>query len=219
MTAGDPENAEKNTDSLISNLCSDLKPCHKMRHPLLRIGPWLFFAFLYVLVTVGVQGYRFDLSERLVDSNYVFEIFLVTLMSVSAACSAVWLCIPDMRGQRWILSIPITLFSCFVFLTLSRMVLGGFEIPVWEWCFCYESAVLYGVLPAFAIVFLSKKGKTTHPYLLAFMVSVAVGGLGYLGLRLVCPSEDIGHLVIKHVLPYFLFGVVAALIGRHIYRW
>lgn len=220
MTTGtSEEKPEQKTDALIDSLCAELKPCCKMRHPFWNVGGWLVFAFLYVVGTVYLQGFRIDIITKLHHVDFVFELSLVAAMSVSAAFCAMWLCVPDMRGQNWMVSVPFTLFAALVLLLGLRAGLNGFVMPEIQWCFCYKSSLLYGLIPAFTIFLISMKGKTTHPYLLAFMVSLAVGGLGYLGLRLVCLSEDIGHILIIHTLPYFLFGLVAALIGRRIYRW
>lgn len=213
------ETTGQNTDALIDSLCAELKPCCKMRHPFWNVGGWIVFAFLYVVGAVYLQGFRIDIFSKLHHVDFVFELSLVAAMSVSAAFCAMWLCVPDMRGQTWMVSIPFTLFAALCLLFGLRAGLQGFVMPEIVWCFCYKSSLLYGLIPAFTIFLISMKGKTTHPYLLAFMVSLAVGGLGYLGLRLVCLSEDIGHILIIHTLPYFLFGLVAALIGRRIYRW
>ncbi len=213
------EKTGQNTDALIDSLCAELKPCCRMRHPLWNVGPWVLFAFLYVIGAVYFQGFRIDIYSKLHHVDFVFELSLVAAMSVSAAFCAMWLCVPDMRGQTWMVSVPFTLFASLVLLLGLRAGLQGFVMPEIQWCFCYKSSLLYGLIPAFTIFMISVKGKTTHPDLLAFMVSLAVGGLGYLGLRLVCLSEDIGHILIIHTLPYFLFGLLAALIARRIYRW
>ncbi|MCB1593016.1 MAG: DUF1109 family protein [Alphaproteobacteria bacterium] len=213
------ENTEKNTDALIESLCSDLKPCCKLRHPFWRGVPWIILAFVYVVGTVYLQGFRPDIATQTGVPEFIFELGLVCAMAITAAFCAVWLCVPDMRGQTWIVSIPFTLLFAFSLLIGARMALGGFVLPQIQWCFCYQSSILYGIIPALTIFIVSLKGRTTHPNLLAFMVSLAVGGVGYFGLRLVCKSEDIGHIMVIHTLPYILFGLIAALLARRIYRW
>ncbi len=216
MSGNEPDNK---TDALIDSLCAELKPCCKLRHPFWRGLGWVSLAFLYVIGSVYAQGFRLDIATQMGSADFVFELALVTAMSVSAAFCAVWLCVPDMRGQTWLVSIPFTLFFAFCLLLGLRASLGGFVMPEINWCFCYKSSILYGLIPALTIFIVSMKGRTTHPNLLAFMVSLAVGGLGYVGLRLVCWSEDIGHILIIHALPYILFGLLAALLARRIYRW
>ncbi|MCB1682514.1 MAG: DUF1109 family protein [Alphaproteobacteria bacterium] len=213
------EKVQQDTDTLIDSLCSELKPCCKLPHPFWRVVPWVLFAFFYVIGAVYLQGFRPDIGSQMKNVDFVFELLLVAAMSISAAFCAVWLCIPDMRGQTWMVSIPFTLFFAVLLLLGLRAGLQGFVMPQIEWCFCYKSSILYGLIPAFTIFIISTKGKTTHPDLLAFMVSLAVGGLGYLGLRLVCASEAMGHILVIHALPYLLFGLLAALIAKRIYRW
>lgn len=216
MSGNEPENK---TDALIDSLCADLKPCCKLRHPFWRGLPWVMLAFLYVIGTVYLQGFRLDIATQIAKPDFAFELALVLVMAVMAAFCAVWLCVPDIRGQTWIVSIPFTLFFAFCLLMGLRAGLDGFVMPEINWCFCYKSSILYGIIPALTIFIVSMKGCTTHPNLLAFMVSLAVGGLGYVGLRLVCLTEDIGHILIIHTLPYIVFGLLAALLARRIYRW
>jgi len=63
------------------------------------------------------------------------------------------------------------------------------------------------------------KGSTTQPYLMILMNVIAVSGLGYIGLRITCASDDIGHICVFHILPYIALGAFIAMIGRRFYRW
>ncbi len=207
------------TDKLIDKLSLDCEPRRLMPHPLKLAVPWVMFSFLYVVGVVFFQGFRTDIVQRLADPVFVFELVMASSLSISAALASIWLCIPDIRGQRWIIAVPTVLFAVFSFRLLLHVFLDSFHVPAIHWNLCYMSSLIYGVLPALAIIFLSMRGKTTHPVLMAFMVSISVGGVGYIGLRLVCSSEDIGHICCYHVLPYVLFGFLVSLLGYRLYRW
>ena len=50
----------------IEDLSKDLKPCTPLKHPLLRMAPWLLVAPLYIyIVAVFVIGLRPDWQEML----------------------------------------------------------------------------------------------------------------------------------------------------------
>ena len=91
--------------------------------------------------------------------------------------------------------------------------------PVLQWHACYLEALIFGIAPAISMMILSVKGKTTHPYIIACMNTLAISSIGYIGLRLVCAAENIGHLSVYHVMPYLIFGFIISLIAQRIYRW
>ena len=207
------------TETLINSLCGELDCVKVMKHPIHRVLPWAALALAYVIMSVLIFGFRYDFNTKILDSSYVFEIILVFFMSMSSAFCAIWLCIPDMRGQKWMIAVPFTLLLSFSALIGIESLLRTFDIPEIKLHICYIEAGVFGVIPAIAIFFLSVTGKTTHPYLLAFMNALAVGGLGYIGLRLTCSNDDMGHAFFYHILPYLVFGVIVALAGRKIYKW
>lgn len=209
----------KNTEDLIDSLCCELKPVCVLSHPLKRVIPWLILAILYVCLSVCIIGFRFDINTMMHKSTFVFELFFVAIMAISASLSSVWLCVPDMRGQKWMVAVPFTLFSMFSVWMILRAILDPFHIPLFQWHFCLQGSVIFGVLPAVTIFLLSLKGRTTHPHILSIMISLAIGSLGYIGLRLVCASEDIGHIFFTHTAPYIAFSLMICLIGNRIYRW
>ena len=212
------ETVEK-TNDLINNLTDELEPVKLLKSPIQRTIPWVAFAVLYTVFAIAVLGIRGDFSNKIHDAHYIFELSLVLLMSISAAACSIWMCIPDMRGQNWLLSTSLTLFAVVVAWITSQAFMDIDHMPHMQWSHCFEEAAVFGLLPAVTIVFLSMKGKTTHPNLMVLMNAIAVGGLGYIGLRITCASDDIAHICMFHILPYILIGGIIGAIGRKIYRW
>ncbi len=210
---------EHNTQSLIDSLSSDLKEVKVCCHPLKKALPWILGSFIYLALGVFVFGVRFDMGERLLDSTYLFEMGLIVAMSFSAALCSLWLSVPDMRGQRWMLAVPITFFGALVFWIALRFVFDLGDMPHIGWHHCLNEAIIFGAIPAAALCFLSSRGKTTQPGMMLFMNVIAIGGLGYIGLRIVCGSDDIGHLFVFHFFPYIVIGLFISALGRRIYRW
>lgn len=207
------------TDALIDSLCGDLDHVCCLKHPAKRFINFLIFLTLYLVISISIIGIRGDIMLRLLDFTFSFEILLILSMSIFAALSSIWLCIPDMRQQKWLLAVTLTLFSTFTAWTILRMSLDSFVMPDHHWHACYLVSIIFGAIPALVIFVASIKGKTTHPLLLSAMNTLSIGGAGYIGLRLVCTSDDIGHICIFHILPYILFAFIASIIGRKIYCW
>lgn len=208
----------QNTDSLIESLVGDLIPVSVLPHPLRRFVPFFILAVIYLISTTTYFGIRSDIMDKLTDPMFLFELSLVFAMSLSAGLCAIWLCVPDMRGQHWIISVALSLFGVFSAWIGFQMLLN-FSMPHISMHPCYLDAIVFGAVPALAIIILSIRGKTTHPLLLSMMNTVSMGGAGYIGLRMTCHADSIDHICCYHILPYILFGAVAGVVGRRIYRW
>ena len=211
--------AKQNTEGLIASLSDDLSEVKPMSHPIRRVVLWAVLTALYTLLMVALFVIRPDFSIKLHDPNYVFELMHIIAISISAMFCSSWLCVPDMRGQKWMLAVPTTLFAVFTLQIILRTTMEIHDVPRLYLHHCVTDSVVFGIIPLCMILFLSIKGKTTHPFAMSFMNALAVGSMGYFGLRVVCMSDEIGHLYAYHLLPYILFGFVISMVGRRIYRW
>lgn len=210
---------KQNTESLITSLSDDLSEVKCMGHPMRRVALWAVLAVSYTVLMVVFFVIRPDFETKLHDPHYVFELTYILAISISSMVCSSWLCVPDMRGQKWMLAVPMTLFVVFTLQIVLRTAMESHEVPKFLVHHCMTDSIVFGVVPAFMIVLLSIKGKTTRPFAMSFMNALAVGSMGYLGLRVVCMSDDIGHLYAYHLLPYIIFGIVISMVGRRIYRW
>ena len=210
---------DKNTENLIGHLSAELKPVPVLVHPALRALPWLGLASVYLAGVVFFLGLRGDIVEKLGQGPYLFEIAAMGFISLSAALASSWLCVPDMRGNKWILAVPFGALAIFVLWTGARGVLYGVDMPAPHWDHCFESGILMGFVPIVGMLFLARKGATTRPVTMSLMNTLAVGALGYIGLRLVCPTDTIGHAFFYHLFPFMVLGLVTGAIARKLYRW
>lgn len=209
----------QNIDSLISSLSDELTEVKVLAHPLHRAMPWIVFAVLYISFAMAVVGVRGDIFVKIQEPLFIFELLMIFAMSLSAALCSLWMCVPDMRGQKWMIAVPITLFLVFLSHFGLKLALDSYAMPSLHFHNCHKEALIFGAIPAIAILFLSMRGNTVQPVLLSFMNILAVGGLGYIALRISCASDNIGHLCLFHLLPYIAMGIIITLIGRKLYRW
>ncbi len=209
----------KNVENLIDHLSAELKPVPVLAHPLRRTLPWVLMAAVYVAGVLSFLGLRPDLAEKLTQGSYLFEISVMGFISLSAVLCSSWLCVPDMRGNKWLPAIPLAGLAVFLVWTVVMGVLEGVHMPPPHWDHCFESGILMGFIPMVAMVFLARKGATTRPVTMSLMNTLSVGALGYVGLRLVCPTDTIGHAFFYHLFPFVILGLVAGLAARRLYRW
>ncbi len=210
----------ENTEKLIDSLASDLSKVSVMRHPLYCVLPWAICAVAYVVLGLYFIGVRPDIVAKIWQPLFSFEIVLVLWISAGAAISSAWLRVPDMRGATWLNTMTLTLFAVFVVMCVVRTVVEIPFTPDFHFAHqCHKLSVLFGILPAIIVLFVSMRGRTTRPVLMAFMNTLSIGGMSYVAMRIVCHADDMGHLCIYHILPYLFLGFVAAIVGRRIYRW
>ncbi len=212
-------NIKQDTSQLIESLSDDLTKIKPMAHPLKRAIPWVILTVIYIISVVYYLGIRGDFASKLHDPIYVFELSHALAISISAVICSLWLCVPDMREQKWMIAVPLSLFATFIVWVLLKSTLDMHKTFTLDWGHCHEDSILFGVVPALAILFISIKGRTTHPNLISLMSAISVGGLGYMGLRITCASDDIGHLCVYHILPYLLLGLLVTIFAKRIYRW
>lgn len=212
-------NSEQTTESLIDSLSCDLGSMKKVCHPARCVLPWCLYAVGYAAAITYYLGFRHDIEEQLINPFFLYELVLVFAISISAAFCAVWLRVPDMRGQQWMLMLPTVLFGTFMLLIALKILTEEFLMPDIKITHCHQDSLLIGVIPAAAIWFLSSRGATTRPYLTTFMNVLAVGGLGYIGMRISCAADNMGHITFFHLLPYIIVGVAGGLLTKRIFQW
>lgn len=206
-------------DDVINGLSGDLQPVAVMGHPLSRALPSAILCALYVLFVSVAIGFRDDITSKLVEPLFVTEIILSLAIAFSASVTSAWLCVPDMRGQRWLLAVPVALFAGMSVIYMQMTFAQGFEFVHLEWQSCvYQGFYMIG-LPLLAVLVMSRKGRTTHPFWMSLNNTLSVGMMGWVGLRFTCGADSVDHIFTYHFFPFVVVGFLLLLFARCIYRW
>jgi len=206
-------------EDCINGLCDDLAPVKRLRHPLLRIAPWIVVSMLYVSVLVFHEGLRADIGHKLYDPAFLFEITLMAFIGISAACASSFMCVPDMRGHKWLIIMPFNGLALFAIWSLIRVRTEGLHMPQLHMDHCMGEGVFMAIVPVTILMFMMRKGSPIRPYMCAFMNIIAAMALGYTGLRFTCMMDTVGHATVSHLIPYVLLGALLGLGARKIYKW
>jgi hypothetical protein len=206
-------------NSLIENLTQDLKPVRPLAHPVVRILPWVFLTLMYITVAGFIHGYRTDISEKLQEYPFVFEVGLALFIALSAAFASAWLSIPDARGRSGLTAVPLAGLFVFCALFVFRLVTETYDYSYFSLAHCLGSGVLMGLIPGAFLCFMMKKGATTRPHMMSLMNILAVGFAGYIGLRLTCPLDSAMDGTFHHLLPFIIGGLGFGALAQKIYRW
>jgi hypothetical protein len=210
---------QNSTDDLIASLAEDLEPVKPIANPLYCIVPWIVLTILYTAFIVYSLGLRFDVHEKLQSPEFLFEMINVFVMGAVAAWCSVLLRYPDVRGTKWLLSVPVTLCLSLAVWHLCIVYSKGFQVPNLTLHHCVKDAGLIGGFPILIMLIVVRRGKTTFPRWMAFMNVLAVGAVGWIGLRLSCMSDDIGHTFLYHFFPFVIGGLLISALAKRLYSW
>lgn len=208
------------TDNLINKLTQELQPVKALPHPVRRLILWHVFAVVYAVVAVLVFGERRDLSAALLRPEFILEMGVSAGLMFSAFMASIWLCVPDMRGQKWMLRLPLVFPALALIGAGVRIYREGIGMP--DLVFpqhCAVESITGALLPMAVLVYFLRTGATTHPRWLALMSGLSAVALGWMVMRLSCGIDLMGHLLIYHFVPFLILGIVFGFVARRFYRW
>lgn len=212
-------NKTKKTDDLIGQLCEGLEPTPP-RCPYRRVSVWLLASLVYLVGIVVYLGFRHDIDERLMDSVFLFETLLAFVMLVSASLASSWLSFPDCIQRNWLKVVPTTIFGVFILWIIVRSIEEQMGlINMFHIGHCAREGMLMEGIPIIALMIITMRGHTTQPYWSMFMNILAVSSLGWIGLRLTCSMDEMGHSFINHLLPIAIVGAGLGFFARKLFKW
>jgi hypothetical protein len=213
------EKESQSTDDLIGKLCNELEPTPP-RCPYRRVSVWLLLSLVYLGAVVAYLGIRPDIQERLMDSVFLFETSLAFIMLVTASLASSWLSFPDCIQRTWMKIVPATIFGVFVLWIIVRSIEEQMGLmATLHIGHCAHEGILMEAIPIIALVIITMKGHTTQPYWSMFMNILAVSSLGWIGLRLTCSMDEMGHSFINHLLPFAIVGAGLGFFARKLFKW
>ena len=211
--------SELNLDKFIDGLSEGLEPVKPLAHPVLRVLPFFALAIGYVALLVYFVGLRGDINERFMDPSWMIETFMMGFVALSAGIASSYLAVPDMRGSQWVIAPPLTALLMFVAWTIFRVIAEGTEMPTMHLDHCMGEGLFMAAIPMTMLVFLIRRGATTHPRLTTFMNLLAACALGYIGLRFTCTMDTVTHVTVSHLVPYITIGALLSLGAKKLYKW
>lgn len=207
-------------DHLVDDLCENLGQAKPLFCPFKAMALWIFASAAYCAIVVTfITGIRPDLYDKPQDAAYIFELTLGALMGLSALCASQVLRTPGEEHRRIIHATPVIILGVFLLWSVIRLYAEGFSPLGMHFKDCLLEGLMMGIVPAAVLVFFSRKGATTAPYLMGFMNSLAVASFGYVALRLSCDMDHVENASLYHFLPFIVGGAAIGLIARRLYKW
>lgn len=206
-------------DDMIKQLSGELKPVCCLGNPYLRAMKWLSVGLISVVIIGAILGFRGDLGTKMMSPGFELEIIVALLLAVSSAIAASWLSVPDGAEKKQVVIMPYILVAFAGLLFARETFHHGIDLPEFKLTTCMLNGLIMGLIPVALMVYLMKCGASTRPVLMTLVSMIASGSIGYIGLRLICHSDAIGHVCLYHVVPFVVIGLILGLLARRLFRW
>lgn len=211
---------DNDIDKTIDKLCDGLKPvkpCCPTRNSLL----WILLVVCYTSAVALTIGFRENIAESMGREDYVFEIMLAFAIAISASLVTFWISIPGCDPRKKFMPVPLTLLAVQFVWMLERLYFEGIGDIRENWLsHCWMNTALHTTLPALAVILLVRKsGATVMPCWMATFALISVSEFGWIGMRLVCPRDNVGEAYLLNFLPYVILGVVVGFVAKKLFRW
>lgn len=209
---------DMDTNSLIDKLSDELEPC-KRACPYRNAAIWGVLSLIYIIVAIVYYGPAIDLSQKVKDSDFLFEMMVTLGIFGFGALASSFLSFPDEMQHSWARTVTVTLFIVFMVWILANIIEEGPNLSFFSMGSCYKG-IFIEALPFLALVYLTMKGHSTKPYWLMTMNIFAVTALGWIGLRITCAMYDsMLYSFIHYLLPFGILSVALGFFARKIFKW
>ena len=214
------------SEQLIDQLASNIKPVTPAR---LRTSATIMWNVSIVAMTgamVAVTGHlRSDLFVAPIPGRIVIGFFGALVTTAAAGAGFVRLLVPGRRISgltNFILAIGSLLMAWSVIAAgwgpdgWSISDMDGLDISGFR---CTAVQSIYAAVLSLPLIFGAKRYAPTRLLPLGLLIGLMAVAAGFGGLLLHCPSDDIVHLAVYHLVPAIVLSVGACSIIAAALRW
>jgi hypothetical protein len=210
------------TTQLIRELANDAKPVRSVARPYTRAVIWLALSIAYVVVLLLVIPIDNDASLQFRDDLFIVEQVAASATAISAAFVAFTSGIPG-YSHRWtklpLLPLGVWLVTLGPGCVKELNQSGIQHLPLGHDPWCVPFILLFGAVPALAIVIMLRRGAPLAPYTTAAFGGLAAAGLGNVGVRMIHPEDVSLMLLVWHVGSVLALSAFAGAAGRYFFNW
>lgn len=208
------------TEELIQQLAGQPGPVHRLAAPWQRTLLWLALSAAYAALFVFFS--RTELSWPMTDKRYVLELIATGATAITAAIAAFCSVIPGYhRKWLWLPVVPLAVWLAALgegcvhdWLQAGR---GALTLrDDWD---CVESAAVIGIIPAFLIVFMLRRGAPLVPHASLALAAVAVAALSNFVMRLHHYGDASIIILVWHLGSVLLVALIASAFGSRLLKW
>jgi hypothetical protein len=209
------------TDELIVQLARSATPITPLPPPGVRTLRWLLLAVACGVAGVTVFGARSDVLARLSQLDYLGIALLALLTSAGAVVVTLVLAIPGAERTPALRVSTLGILGVWAATMIWSVLTSGRGLPVStdpHWPVCFMRVLIVGVLPAFALFAMVRRGFVLRPGWTSALAAVAAASIGALAAQLACPLDESGHGFLGHFVPVIFMAIVGLAAQRLLAR-
>lgn len=204
-------------DDLIKNLTADLKPVAPIAPMWQRAVILVSLGLCLTFGTAVLLGLREDLGSSLQRSEFLLEIAALLMAGILSAAAAVRLAVPDTR-----LRLPVKLPLAMAHLVWIWLLAGAaYDMPAAHDHgngACAIDLTLMMILPLAAATGGIMRGAPVFRGTAGYAMSLSMVSFAAAAMRLLCPNDEAGHLLLWHFLPAAGIAALGIVIGLFAFR-
>jgi hypothetical protein len=208
------------TDDLIHRLTADASRVRPLGRPWTRALLWCAGALVSVVLVdwAWSRGTPLALS---IDSRFVWEQGAALLTGLTAAAAAFATVVPG-RSRR-LVWLPLAPLAAWL-VSVGQQCVHDWSArsglpPILAHWGCFPATILFGVIPAVAIVLMLRRGAPLAPRVTTALAAVAVAGIANLGVRFVHALDASFIVLAWHIVAVFALSSIVARLGDHVFSW
>lgn len=207
----------RKTEDLINSLSDELRAVKPLETPLKRLFRWSLVGVASILVGIALFGIRENFELAIKDWMFWVHTFLMGIIAVSSAISAIIFSVPG-RDRNFIIRwMPLFTLFAWIIAILSGVFSEGTHVAGLGFS-CIRDIIVIGAVPGVALFVMILQGVVFKHLLAGVYGFLAVASLGALGTQFICASDSPLHLLVWHFLPVFLVGLIGAFVGNLLFK-
>lgn len=207
------------TSDVIEALVADARPVRRLRPPAWRAALWLLLpALMFGLLTLA-HGVRPDLSQRLHEPGFVFNLVASLLTGVLAAAASFMLNLPD-RTRAWAL-LPVPALIAWL-ATLGQGCLtnwvniGPEGMQLGETARCFATLLVTSLPLALGLFAMLRHGAVLLPNTLTLTASLAVAAMSATAMLLFHRLDASAMVLIWNLGTAVVIVALGSSLGRRV---
>lgn len=201
------------TSELITRLTGQLRPVRRLWRPSTRLA-LVGLVQLLVLGAAGLAlGVRADLATKLHDDRLVIELASVIALATACVVMTLLIAIPGREPTRRLATGTVATAVLGLTISFASFPPGdspGFVAMGWP---CAARTLVVAAVPWLVLVLAVRRGATLFPALAGMLAGTASLLFASASVRMSCPLDTAGHLLMWHLLPVVVGVVASILVG------
>ncbi len=213
-----PQNDPASTESLVADLVADLEPVERIWSPGTHLGFWLAVELL-TFGLVASLALRMDIMDQIANPLFLLELTLLVAAGGLSAAMALLSAVPGREPSTGAVALALALIAAsFVCLYQDMPAAARSLANAPRGMGCALKTIAIAAVPWAALLAFARRGASLVPVACGGLAGLAAFLIAAATMRVVCPIDNLWHLVIWHLSPVLIGLGASSAIGLLLLR-